>query len=379
MQLYVFAHPPPPVHGQSVMVKLLLDRLPAEPGFTVRPLAVRLSRDSADIGRLRPGKLFALLVACARACRARARHGPGYLYYVPAPGKRGALYRDFIALALCRPWFRGLILHWHAVGLGAWLDTHASGLERWLARRLLGGAALALVLAPQVADDARRLSPRRLAVVPNGVPDPSGAPAPLPAGPVCRVLYLGLCSREKGVFDLVEACALLAARAPGRFHVTLAGGAASPAEAEALRAAVARLPDGSAAWIGFADAARKQALLAGCDVFCFPTRYPHEGQPLVLIEALAHDRAIVTTRWRAIPGMLPAEHVQFVPAGDPEALAAALETAARTPAPVGALRRHYLAHFTPERHIAVLAAALRSLEAAPPAYPDSCSRPSNQP
>lgn len=364
MQLFVFAHPPPPVHGQSVMVKLLLDRLPQVPGFTVRHVDSRLSRDGADIGRLRPGKVAALLRACFRAWRLRRRHGPGYFYYVPAPGKRGALYRDFLVLLLCRPFFKGLVLHWHAVGLGAWLDAHAHGLERWLARRLLGGAALAIILAPTLADDVRRLSPRRIAIVPNGLPQPASASPSTSAAAsigVCRVLYLGLCSREKGAFDLLAAGARLAATSPGRFHFTLAGGVASAADERDLRALLATLPAGGAEWIGFADDERKRALFAAADVFCFPTRYPHEGQPLVLIEALAHDLRIVTTRWRAIPDMLPAAHVYYA-AGDSAALAEALETAARAPAPGGELRRHYLAHFTPERHIAALADALRRLD-----------------
>lgn len=363
MKLLVFAHPPPPVHGQSVMVKLLLELLPRVPGFEVRHVDARLSRDTADIGRARPGKLFTLLGACFEAWRIRLRHGPAYLYYIPAPGKRAALYRDFVALFLCRPFFSGLILHWHAVGLGEWLDSHATAFERWLAHRLLGGAALSIVLAPQLADDARRLHPRRVAVVPNGIPDPA-PDKPTRAGPhelPCRILYLGLCCRSKGTFDLVAAHALLAARSPGRFHLTLAGGSASPDETRDLRKEITRLPAGSAEWVGFAGDARKRELFRTADIFCFPTRYPHEGQPLVLIEALAHDVRIVTTRWRAIPGMLPAQGVWYANSGDPTALADALAAAARAPSPPGSLRQHYLEYFTPECHIAALTAALQSV------------------
>lgn len=361
MNLLVFAHPPPPVHGQSMMVRLLLERLPREPGFKVWHVDSRVSRDATDIGRPRVGKLFRLLRACLRAWQLRWRHGPAMFYYIPAPGKRAALYRDFVVLLLCRPFFSGLVLHWHAVGLGEWLDTQARPLERWLAQRLLGRAALAVVLAPALAADARRLHPRQVAVVPNGLPDP--APASVarstPHAPV-RVLYLGLCSREKGAFDLVAAVAALADRAPGRFHLTLAGSAASPDDERALRADLARLPAGSATWVGFADETAKQKLFRDADVFCFPTRYPHEGQPLVLIEALAHDLRIVTTRWRAIPEMLPAGHVHWVEPGETAALADALNAAALAPPPDGALRAHYLAHFTPDRHVAMLAAALRT-------------------
>lgn len=361
MNLLVFAHPPPPVHGQSVMVQQLLERLPREPGFTVRHVDSRVSRDAADIGRARLGKLVRLLGACLRAWQLRWQHGPAYFYYVPAPGKRAALYRDFVVLLLCRPFFSGLILHWHAVGLGEWLDTQARPGERWLAQRLLGRAALAVVLAPALAGDARRLHPRRVAVVPNGLPDPAPAfvARPTMRNPV-RVLYLGLCSREKGAFDLIAAVAALARCGPGRFQLTLAGSVASPDDERDLRAALASLPAGSATWLGFADEAAKRDLFRAADIFCFPTRYPHEGQPLVLIEALAHDLPIVTTRWRAIPEMLPADHIQWVGPGDPVALADALTAACLSPPPHGDLRAHYLAHFTPERHIATLAAALRA-------------------
>ena len=160
----------------------------------------------------------------------------------------------------------------------------------------------------------------------------------------------------------MSAYARLTAAAPDRFHLTLAGGVASPDDARELRAELGRLPAGSAEWVGFADDARKRALWSAADIFCFPTRYPHEGQPLVLIEALAHDVRIVTTRWRAIPTMLPAAHVWYANPSDPEALADALASAARAESPRGELRAHYLEHFTPERHVAALAAALRTID-----------------
>jgi glycosyltransferase involved in cell wall biosynthesis len=59
--------------------------------------------------------------------------------------------------------------------------------------------------------------------------------------------------------------------------------------------------------------------------------------------------------------MLPAAHVWYANPGDPAALADALASAGRAEPPHGELRAHYREHFTPERHIAALAAALRSL------------------
>ncbi len=364
MKLLVLAQIPPPVHGQSLMVQTLVEGLPAH-GIEVHHVNLRLSRDTTDIGRWRPGKLWATFQCALQAAAARFRHGCDTLYYIPAPGKRGALYRDWLVMLVCRPFFRRLVLHWHATGLGDWLTTQATAPERWLTHALLGRATLALALAPELTNDAQVLTSRRVAMVPNGIRDP-GAPPPRPARTAaapCQVLFLGLGSRAKGLFDTLEAVARANERMPGSFLLTVAGGFASDEEAGAFRARAAVLGPSVVQHVGHADDTRKHALYSAADVFCFPTAYPHEGQPLTLIEALAHDLPIITTRWRAIPGLLPADHVWFVEPGNPEQLADALVIASRAGPAGGALRQHYLAHYTREQHLATLAAALRSIDA----------------
>src|SRR5690606_24891485 len=63
--LLVFAHTPPPVHGQSLMVQTLVDGLPSvAPQIVLHHVNPRLSRNTSDIGRWRPTKLVPLLAAC---------------------------------------------------------------------------------------------------------------------------------------------------------------------------------------------------------------------------------------------------------------------------------------------------------------------------
>lgn len=415
MQLLIFASTPPPVHGQSVMVQTLLEGLPAvAPDLVLHHVNPQLSRDSADVGRWRWGKLRSLLRACRAARRIQRQHGPMTLYYVPAPGRRAPLYRDWLVMLLCRRRFEKLVLHWHGVGLGRWLASEATALERWMTRRLLGRADLSIVLAPELAADAETLAPKRVAIVPNGIEDPAGEVRSLefgvrgseiagrrsefadrssesedsksesgngdsaieardadfpnrnsqienPKSAVTRVLFLGLCSREKGLFDTLTAIALANQLARGGFRLTVAGGFAKAREEQAFRAGAKALGRDVVRHVGFADATQKRALLGAADVFCFPTFHPHEGQPLALIEAMAHDLPIITTRWRAIPSMLPPKHLWLVEPHHPEQIAAALVAARAAPSPAGSLRAHYLAHFTRERHLAALAEALTSL------------------
>src|SRR5436190_12127287 len=133
MKLLVFAHTPPPHHGQSYMVQLMLEGFGGDrrkhhsrakqPKTDNGPLNIecyhvnaRLSRKLEDIGDFRVGKFVLLLGYCLQVLWCRFRYGINNFYYIPAPGKRSALYRDWVVMALCRKLFKRVILHWHAAG-----------------------------------------------------------------------------------------------------------------------------------------------------------------------------------------------------------------------------------------------------------------------
>jgi glycosyltransferase involved in cell wall biosynthesis len=61
------------------------------------------------------------------------------------------------------------------------------------------------------------------------------------------------------------------------------------------------LPDDSVTFTGPVGAAEKARILASSDIFCLPSFYPQEGQPLVIIEAMAASLPVVSTMWRGIP------------------------------------------------------------------------------
>ena len=356
MKLLVLAQTPPPLHGQSRMAQVLVTGLPAL-GIPLHHVPLNLSRDSSDIGRWRPGKVLALLRACVAAWRARRAAGCDTLYYIPAPARRGALYRDWVVMLLCRPFFPRLVLHWHASGLGAWLGTRATPPERWLTSWLLGRADVAIVLTDSLRADAAVLHPRRVAVVSNGIPDPCPAWTPRPANPPPHtVLFLGLCAAEKGLFD-AAAAVLAANRAAGthRFSLVAAGPFADAATAARFTALAAEHPQ-VVRHAGFVTGPAKDDLLRASFCLCLPTRYPHEAQPLVLLEALAHDLPVIATDWRGISATLPPG--PLCAPGDVPALAAALLALDRQPPAPGDRRAHFLRHFTVERHLARLAAAL---------------------
>ncbi|HTL17882.1 MAG TPA: hypothetical protein VL793_11640, partial [Patescibacteria group bacterium] len=109
MKLLIFAHTPPPHHGQSYMVQLMLAGFGGDRrkhngriesngsaaegryyGIECYHVNARLSKKLEDIGDLRIGKFLLLLSYCLQAIWCRYRYGVTTMYYIPAPGKPSA-------------------------------------------------------------------------------------------------------------------------------------------------------------------------------------------------------------------------------------------------------------------------------------------------
>lgn len=416
MKLLIFAHTPPPHHGQSYMVQLMLNGLGGDhrhrqPGQTAPGdhhgiqcyhVNTRFSKRLEDIGEFHGIKLLRLLFYCLEAIWCRFRHSVTNFYYIPAPGKKSALYRDWLVLFLCRPFFNRVILHWHAAGLAKWLETSVLIRSRALTYHFAKAADLSIVLSRYNIADAEKLLPRNISIVGNGIPDPcvrfqqtilpkrlarfaarkkilerqelsatdlgntNGNPH------VFNVLFLAHCMEEKGLFDTVRAVILanrrLAAQDTGlKIKLTVAGSFVSESEQQ-LFDQLCTDPelDSAIEYRGFVTGSSKEAVFEAADCFCFPSYYYAESFGLVLVEAMAFGLPIVTTHWRSLPELLPPDYPGLVAIKSPDQIAAALLNIMTQETGVG-FRELFLARFTIEAHLTKLAAALTSVEHPAPA------------
>ncbi len=304
---------------------------PNGPSIACYHVNAQLSDGLETVGAYQFRKLFRVLRFCLEAVWCRFHYGVETFYYIPAPPKRIALYRDWIVLGLCRPFFRRTVFHWHAAGLAEWLNSEALPWERLITSRLLRRADLAISLSRVASDDAAEFQPRRLAIVANGIRDPcpdfaeavllerrarnatlraalknvSATHAP----DSYRVLFLGACLRQKGLFDAIEGVRyanrqLESQRVPLRLQLTVAGSFVRQEEErefQSVREQASEMID----YVGFASPELKGRLLRTSDCLCFPSYYPAEAQPVTLIEAMAFGLSIVATNWRAIPEICP--------------------------------------------------------------------------
>ncbi len=365
-RLVVVGPTPPPFHGVAVMTVHLLDAL-ARLDALAGHVNTRDPRPVETIGRLDAQNVWLGITHTWRLWRALKRERGAGVHISISQGTWG-LVRDALLVLVVRLERRALYVQLHGGGLIEFYAT-SSRFVRWLVRVVMAQAHQAWVLTPQLRGQFDGLvAPQRVCCVPNVVEDPrSRRHAMRPARRAkaeLRVLYLGNLLPEKGCFDVVRAVRRLADHSRDwEVHMV---GSGSPDVERRLRGEIAALPAhaGRVQALGALTGEAKRQQYEWADVFVYPTRYPAEGQPLVLLEALGAGLPIVTTRWAGIPETILDQRVGLlVDPGDDHALATALRRLADDPGlreSLGAAARsHYENRFRPERLVRDLEIVLR--------------------
>lgn len=267
---------------------------------------------------------------------------------------RGSFLRKALVAWSARALRIPVVLHLHS---GRFHEFHAAspGPLRRLIVATLSAADAVIVLSEGWRERLRAIAPRgRYVVVPNAVPVPS-APRGRREGPA-HVVFLGKIWDKKGTFTLLESwkAALDALPGPGPFADPSVAGSAGPrltlagnGEVDRARKVVADLGLAESVtvldWVSPEEA---QALLADADVLALPSL--NEGQPMVVLEAMALGVAPLATTVGGIPEMVAdGQEGLLVPPSDGAALTDALVTLLADPE-----RRHRLGDAAHRRALA---------------------------
>jgi len=157
-------------------------------------------------------------------------------------------------------------------------------------------------------------------IEPARFPDPQ----PLPEGPP-RFVTIGRFVEQKGQLLALDAMARLVQTHP-EAHLTLIGDGEMRAQIEARIATLGLRRN--ITLTGWVDEARILTELQGAHALLMPSFA--EGLPMVIMEAMAAGRLVIATSIAGIPELvIPGETGWLVPAGDADALAAAMADLAK--------------------------------------------------
>ncbi len=278
------------------------------------------------------------------------RHRPQAVY-VPISQTTLGYLKDSVYIIIAKLFGRRVISHLRGGYFRQWLQS-ASALTRWYVKRVHGLVDAQIVLGDSLRNMFEGILPaERIYVVPNGrnFPDMSKRQA---LGARLRVLFFGNFNRSKGVLDVLHAVPQVVASFPAIEFVFAGEWTESDTRAE-IEAFVDKNPSLPVRVLGRISGQNKLEVLANSDIFVFPTYYPFEGHPWVIVEAMAAGLPVISTDHAAISESVCHGKTGFLVAKQsPQAIAEKVLLLAgdeRLRASMGqAGRQRYEQHFTEE-------------------------------
>jgi glycosyltransferase involved in cell wall biosynthesis len=226
-------------------------------------------------------------------------------------------------------WRKSIIVRMAFIaGVPSILHLHGGSFDRFSAQRgplgrrwvvaTLERATRCVALSESWRQKIAEIAPRaRVIVIPNGV---AGAPTSahaLDTPPV--VLFLGRLERQKGVFDLLRAFAVVSARLPDARLVLGGSGDLDAVREQAERLQVGERVDA----VGWLDDVRRDEWMGRASLFVLPSYV--EGMPVAILEAMARGVPVLSTRVGGVPDMIDdGINGRTVDPGDHEALTRAM-------------------------------------------------------
>ncbi|MBN1459727.1 MAG: glycosyltransferase family 4 protein [Armatimonadetes bacterium] len=354
LRVLVIGPIPPPIHGVSQATAWLLES-PIVPRETLIHLDTSDRRTVENLGRLDLQNVLVGLRSVLRMAWLCARERPSLIYYTLSQNTL-ALLRDAALARVARLFRIDAVVQ---LAGSRYLDiAESEGVAGRLVRRALRRAALVLVLGQNQVQPVLGLTRHdRVGVAPIGLPPPTIETALEPHSDPCCFLYLGIVTLPKGVLVALEALAEAAGTRRG-LRAVFAGPWSSLEERDLILGTVKSL--GLSDCVDFPGVVvgdQKEALFREADVYLLPSF--GEGQPLSIIEAMAHRIPVVSTRVGAVPdAVVDGETGILVEPGDSRALAAVIERLIDNPelrVQLGAAGRlRFLEHFTLARSHEIL-------------------------
>ncbi len=203
---------------------------------------------------------------------------------------KGSFWRKLLFVLMAKLFKNNTVIHLHGSEFKVYFESRTSftkNLLLWLIKNV----DEFVVLSDSWFDYLKSISGRSVKVINNYV-DIEKIPATRRPG---HILFLGAFIQRKGIYDLINAFALL----DSGYHLHLCGSG----EDDKVHKLVDQLKlKESITFHGWVNSSQKTQLLSDCELMILPSY--NEGLPMVIIEAMACEIPIITTPVGGIPEVI---------------------------------------------------------------------------
>ncbi|MEY8687850.1 glycosyltransferase family 4 protein [Bacteroides sp. AN502(2024)] len=322
-------HLPLPVHGAAMVGKYIHDSRVINESFDCHYINLTTARDLSDIGKVGLRKIKQCATLLRRIRREIKRLRPCFVYVTPnACG--GAFYKDFIVVKMLKRMGCRVVVHYHNKGVATRQDRL---FDDFLYRKFFKGLKVILLAEALYQDIKKYVCRDDVYICPNGIPETLADKAAIERNnKIPHLLFLSNLLESKGVLVLLDACKILKDRGYSFVCDFVGSETAEIDAARFIREVEKRGLNKQVIYQGKKYGSDKEPFWQYADIFVFPTFYCNECFPLVLLEAMQHGVACISTAEGGIPDIIEDGKTGFViEKQNPELLVGKIEQLINTP------------------------------------------------
>jgi glycosyltransferase involved in cell wall biosynthesis len=352
-KIIFFGKLPPPFIGPAVATRILLNSK-LKDVFDLIHLDLSDHRDINTLGKLDFTNFYLTFKQYSRLLWLLVKHKPD-LVYIPVGQTTVSYIRDSIFILLVRLFRRKVVCHLRGGNFKNWYNS-ARRLVKWWVRYVHRKVSAQIVLGNNLRHLFNWIIPdERIFVVPNGG-NYKFPPVKKNENNI-HVLFLSNLLRTKGVLEVLRAAVIInESEKIKNIKFLFAGNWQDNETRKDFEEILAKYPHLPVEVIGSIQGEEKLWLLASADIFVFPTFYPHEGHPWVIVEAMAAGLPIISTDHGAIvESVVDGKNGFIVEARNPHQVADKIEFLVENPKTREQMgmesKKRYIENFTEKRMV----------------------------
>lgn len=286
---------PPPVHGSNIMNRYVKKSDLINNEFDVTVLKYNFVNSVSEIGNLSFKKFFHFLLIVFRLLNLLFSKKFDLVYFPIVPYGISFL-RDSIIVFILKLFNKKIIFHMHGKGIQKNYVKHK------LIYDYVFNNTSSIILSNFLSYDLKFLN-TKLYVLNNGIENYPKSKKTKQYEKI-KILYVSNFILEKGVLDLIDSISLIN-DIDVNFELNLVGNFTNEISEEYLRSKIKSLNLSEIInLVGPMYGQQKNDIFSESHLFVFPTYYPNECFPLVLLEACQFSLPIISTFEGAIPDIV---------------------------------------------------------------------------
>ena len=301
-------HMPPPVHGASMMGKYIHDSKLVNEEFECKYINMSTSNKLNDIGKISIQK-FLSFCSLLKVIEKRIKEFSPDLICLTPNASGIAFFKDFLIIQFIKCYSKNIVVHYHNKGISA-------NQNKWLYNKLykifFEGLKVILLAKELYPDISKYVRSEDVYYCANGIPTMNVSPLlKEEKSDIFRFLFLSNMMRSKGVYTLINACALLK-KIGFDFICAFVGDWKDVTEADFRKKIEALRLANNVIAVGPKYGDDKEHFLSEANCFVFPSAYNNEAFSLVLLEAMQHRLPCISTYEGGIPSIVNDKETGFL-------------------------------------------------------------------